>query len=40
MEGINISQADFDKKRKSKEERRRAVKESRKNKIKEHNQQK
>lgn len=36
MEGINLTQQDFDKKRKSKEERRRAVKESRKNKIKEH----
>ncbi|CDW76954.1 UNKNOWN [Stylonychia lemnae] len=36
----NLSAADFDKKRKQKEERRRKEKENRKNKIKEHNQQK
>ena len=32
----NLSAADFDKKRKQKEERRRNTKENRKNKIKEH----
>eukprot|EP00347_Sterkiella_histriomuscorum_P017847 403347746 len=40
MDSINISQQDFDKKRKSKEERRRQVKETRKNKLKEHANQK